>query len=176
MDLSKIETLLSEKEISNKIKELGEILNEHYKNYKSVYVVGILNGCFVFLSDIIRYLRFPLLFDFMTVRSYGKYVESSGVVQIIKDLNVSLYNKNVLVIEDIIDTRLSLMTIDTMLKTRQPREIRYCVLLDKPQRKKIDMFVDWIGFSIPDVFVVGYGLDYAEKYRNLSFIGILKNG
>lgn len=173
MDLSKIKPLITEKDIQRRVKELADELNRTYSNHSRVYIIGILRGCFIFLSDLVRHLTFPLVIDFISVGSYGKSLESSGVVKIIEDLNVSLSGETVIVVEDIIDTRLSLSAVDKILRARKPRELRYCALLDKPSRKQVEFEVDWLGFTIPDEFVVGYGLDASERYRNLKFIGVL---
>lgn len=136
-------------------------------------MVGILKGAFVFLSDLIRYITIPVQVDFMAVSSYGTSTHSSGVVRIMKDLEEGVEGRHVLVVEDIVDTGLTLRYLRENLESRNPASVRVCTLLDKPARRKVEVQVDYNGFRIPDRFVVGYGLDYAERFRNLPYIGIL---
>ena len=135
--------------------------------------MGVLKGAVLFMSDLIRYIDIPLQIDFMAVSSYGSSTESSGVVRILKDLDETVEGKDVLVVEDIIDSGLTLDYMCNILSSRKPASL-ICALLDKPSRRKVDLKVDYLGFEIPDHFVVGYGLDYAEKYRNLPYICVLK--
>ncbi|WIF94774.1 hypoxanthine phosphoribosyltransferase [Caminicella sporogenes] len=170
-DVKKI--LFNEEEIKEKVAELGKQISKDYEN-KDLVVVGVLKGANVFLSDLIRKISIPITIDFMAVSSYGFSTESSGVVKILKDLDFSIEGKNVLIVEDIVDTGLTLKYLYENLKSRKPKSIKICSLLDKHERRKVDIEVDYIGFEIPDAFIVGYGIDYAEKYRNLPFIASLK--
>nr|WP_243109688.1 hypoxanthine phosphoribosyltransferase [Caminicella sporogenes] len=167
------EILFNEEEIKEKVAELGKQISKDYEN-KDLVVVGVLKGANVFLSDLIRKISIPITIDFMAVSSYGFSTESSGVVKILKDLDFSIEGKNVLIVEDIVDTGLTLKYLYENLKSRKPKSIKICSLLDKHERRKVDIEVDYIGFEIPDAFIVGYGIDYAEKYRNLPFIASLK--
>ncbi|MFZ5644590.1 MAG: hypoxanthine phosphoribosyltransferase [Bacillota bacterium] len=167
------EILISEEEIARKVKELAEKISKDYQG-KNILVVGIIKGAVVFLSDLIRNLTVPLNIDFMAVSSYGKASQSSGVVKILKDLDQSIEGRHVIVVEDIVDTGLTLKYMLENLKTRKPASLKICTLLDKPSRRKVDVTPDYNGFEIPDKFVVGYGLDYAEYYRNLRDICVLK--
>ncbi|SHM68645.1 hypoxanthine phosphoribosyltransferase [Caldanaerovirga acetigignens] len=168
------EILISEEEIKKKLKELGKRITEDYRDKKDILLVGVLKGAVLFIADLIRHIDLPLQVDFMAVSSYGASTESSGVVRILKDLDENIEGKNILIVEDIIDSGLTLSYLYNMLKSRKPASIKICTLLDKPSRRKVKIKVDYLGFEIPDYFVVGYGLDYNEKYRNLPFIGILK--
>lgn len=169
------EVLISETELKNRIGELGSEITEYYDHREKVIMVGILRGAVIFMADLARHIKRHVIFDFMDVSSYGQNTESSGMVRIIKDLEENIEGRHVLLVEDIIDTGQTLKHVIEMLKTRAPRSIRVTTLLDKPERrieKQID--VEFNGFEVPDKFVVGYGLDYAEKYRNLPYIGVLK--
>jgi hypoxanthine phosphoribosyltransferase len=168
------EILITEEEIKNKLKELGEKITKDYRDKKDVLLVGVLKGAVLFIADLIRHIDLPVQVDFMAVSSYGASTESSGVVRILKDLDENIEGRNILIVEDIIDSGLTLSYLYNMLKSRKPASIKICALLDKPSRRKVKIKVDYLGFEIPDYFVVGYGLDYNEKYRNLPFIGILK--
>ena len=165
-------TLLTEEEIKLKVAELGKIIESDFEG-EDLLVVGILKGACVFVSDLIRNINLNVNMDFMSVSSYGKGMESSGTVKILKDLDVDIEGKNVLVVEDIIDTGLTLKNLFETLKTRNPKTLKLCTLLDKPERRTVDIDVDYVGFTIPDKFIVGYGIDYAEKYRNLPYIGVV---
>ena len=168
-----LRVLLSEDEIREKVRELGGKITADYKN-SNLVLVTVLKGAVVFLADLMRQIDVPAEIDFMVVSSYGSGVKSSGVVKIVKDLDVPLAGKDILIVEDILDSGLTLSYIKELLKSRGPRSIRIATLLDKPSRRKVDLQADYIGFSVPDEFVIGYGLDYDEKYRNLPYIGILK--
>lgn len=168
-----LRVLLSEDEIREKVRELGGKITADYKN-SNLMLVTVLKGAVVFLADLMRQIDVPAEIDFMVVSSYGSGVESSGVVKIVKDLDVPLAGKDILIVEDILDSGLTLSYIKELLESRGPRSIRIATLLDKPSRRKVDLQADYIGFSVPDEFVIGYGLDYDEKYRNLPYIGILK--
>ena len=168
-----LRVLLSEDEIREKVRELGGKITADYKN-SNLMLVTVLKGAVVFLADLMRQIDVPAEIDFMVVSSYGSGVKSSGVVKIVKDLDVPLAGKDILIVEDILDSGLTLSDIKELLESRGPRSIRIATLLDKPSRRKVDLQADYIGFSVPDEFVIGYGLDYDEKYRNLPYIGILK--
>ena len=168
-----LRVLLSEDEIREKVRELGGKITADYKN-SNLMLVTVLKGAVVFLADLMRQIDVPAEIDFMVVSSYGSGVKSSGVVKIVKDLDLPLAGKDILIVEDILDSGLTLSYIKELLESRGPRSIRIATLLDKPSRRKVDLQADYIGFSVPDEFVIGYGLDYDEKYRNLPYIGILK--
>jgi len=170
-DILKI--LINQNEIKEKVKELGEKITNDYKD-KNLMVVGILKGCVVFLSDLIREINLPLTMDFMVVSSYGSSTKSSGVVRIVKDLEKDIAGKDILIVEDIVDTGLTLNYLVDYLKSRNASSVKICTLLEKPDRRKAEVDLEYVGFHIPDEFVVGYGLDYAETYRNLPFVCILK--
>lgn len=165
--------MISEEEIAKRVKELGQQLTEEYRG-SDLLIVGILKGCMLFLSDLVRAIDLPLAMDFMVVSSYGTATKSSGVVRIIKDLEKEIEGKDVLIVEDIVDTGLTLSYLIENLKTRNPKSVKVCSLLDKPDRRKSQVNIEYVGFTIPDEFVVGYGLDYAEIYRNLPFVCVLK--
>lgn len=167
------EVLVSEEDIKAKVKELGVTITEDYKD-KDLIVVGILKGAVVFMSDLCREIKLPILMDFMAVSSYGKSSVSTGEVRIVKDLDYSVENKDILIVEDIIDTGYTLSYLTDNLKKRGASSVKIITLLDKPDRRKADVYVDYLGFEIPDEFVVGYGLDFAEKYRNLPYVAALK--
>ncbi len=166
-------TLISEEEIKQTVKELGKKLTEDYAG-KNVLLVTVLKGAVVFLADIMREIDLKCEIDFMVVSSYGSSTKTSGNVKIIKDVNIPLEGKDVIIIEDILDSGLTLNYIINMLKERNPNSIEICTLLDKPARRACEVKAKYIGKQVPDEFVVGYGLDFDEKYRNLPFIGVLK--
>lgn len=173
--LKDIDRILYSKElIANKVKELGQKITEAYRPGDEIVVIGVLKGANIFLGDLIREMDIPLYIDFMAVSSYGFSTESSGVVRILKDLDLEVEGKHVLIIEDIVDTGLTLKYLTENIKSRNIASLKICTLLDKPKRRKCDLHIDFIGFEIPDEFIVGYGIDYAEKYRNLPYIAILK--
>ena len=171
-DISKV--LLTERELSDRIRELGKEITRDY-NGKPLHLVGILKGSVVFMTDLMRTIDLPLTMDFMAVSSYGSGVKTSGVVQVIKDLSTPIEGKDVLVVEDILDSGLTLSYITELLASKDANSVKICTLLNKPSRRHPDVHldVDYEGFVIPDDFVVGYGLDYNEKYRNLPFVGVL---
>ena len=169
-DLSSI--LINEAQIQSRVRELGEVISRDYCG-KNPVVIGILKGSLIFMADLIRRLTIPLSIDYVAVSSYGRSTDSSGVVKIVKDLDEPIEGRHVLVVEDIVDTGLTLRYLLDNLQSRGPSSISVCVLLDKPSRRKVDIVPDYCGFEIPDEFVVGYGLDYAESYRNMPFIGVL---
>lgn len=166
------EILLSEESIQNKVAELGNQISKDYAG-KDLVVVGVLRGGFIFLADLVRAIDLPIAIDFISVSSYGSGTSSSGVVRFLKDLDEEISGRHVLVVEDIIDTGTTLKYLIENLKTRQPLSVRVCTLLSKPDRRKVELDVAYNGFIIPDHFVVGYGLDYSERYRNLPYIGVL---
>ena len=165
--------LASEKDISKKVREIGQSISGYYKD-KNLLMVSVLKGSVVFMADLMREINIPVEIDFMAVSSYSKGVKTSGVVKIIKDLDIPLAGFDVLIVEDILDSGLTLSYIIELLQSRGPKSIRLCTLFDKPERRRVNVIPDYVGFVIPDEFVVGYGLDYAEKYRNLPYVGILK--
>lgn len=167
------EVLLSKEEIDQKVKELGKMLAEEYAG-KRPLLVCVLKGALIFVADLARAMDIPLEVDFMAVSSYGVSTKSSGVVRILKDLETGIEGRHVLIVEDIIDTGLTLKYLIENLKSRKPASIKICTLLDKPSRRRVQLQPDFCGFEIPDKFVIGYGLDFAEIYRNLPFIGVLK--
>lgn len=170
-DLDKI--LLTSDEINARVKEIGAEITRDYKG-ESVLMVGILRGAVVFFSELVKNVDLDVRFDFMVVSSYGSSSVSSGEVRIIKDISQPIEGKNVLIIEDIIDTGNTLKNLKRLLLTRNPKSLKICSLLDKPSRRKVEMEGDYVGFTVPNEFVVGYGLDYNEKYRNLPDVGVLK--
>jgi hypoxanthine phosphoribosyltransferase len=165
--------LLSEEQLAARILEIGAEITADYAG-KEILMIGVLRGAVVFMADLARAIKVPVAIDFMAVSSYGAGTSSSGVVRILKDLDENVEGKHVLVVEDIIDSGLTLNYLVDNLKSRQPASIKICTLLNKPDRRKVDVDIAYNGFTIPDHFVIGYGLDYAEKYRNLPFIGVLK--
>lgn len=167
------EVLISKEELSKRVKELGQHISEDYAG-KDLMLIGVLKGSVPFMADLLREITIHCTMDFMAVSSYGNSTQSSGVVRILKDLDSNIENKNILIIEDIIDTGYTLKYLISNLKSRKPRDVSICCLLDKPDRRKADLDIRYVGFKIPDAFVIGYGLDYCERYRNLPFIGILK--
>lgn len=173
METSIGKVLLNEAEIAAKVKELGEQITRDYQG-KNLLVVGILKGAVIFMSDLVREIKTPLGIDFMAVSSYGASTESSGVVRIMKDLERSIEEYHILIVEDIIDTGLTLKYLVENLHSRGPQSVKVCTLLDKPSRRKVEVRADYNGFSIPDEFVVGYGLDFSERFRHLPYIGVLK--
>ncbi len=170
-DVKKV--LLSEEELHAKVAEMGAQVTQDYEG-KNLLLVTVLKGAVIFLADLMREIKQPAEIDFMVVSSYGSGVKSSGVVKIVKDLDINLEGKDILIVEDILDSGMTLDYIKNILQDRNPASIRICTLLDKPARRKVDLQADYVGFTIPDEFVIGYGLDYDEKYRNLPYIGVLK--
>ena len=170
-DVKKV--LLSEEELHAKVAEMGAQVTQDYEG-KNLLLVTVLKGAVIFLADLMREIKQPAEIDFMVVSSYGSGVKSSGVVKIVKDLDINLEGKDILIVEDILDSGMTLDYIKNILQDRNPASIRICTLLDKPARRKVDLQADYVGFTIPDEFVIGYGLDYDEKYRNLPYVGVLK--
>lgn len=167
------EVLISEEELQSKVKELAAQISGDYAG-KNLLLLCILKGGVMFMADLARNITIPAELDFMAVSSYGSSSESSGVVKIVKDLNDHIEGKHVLIVEDIIDSGLTLNYLVKYLKARGPESVEICTILDKPERREVDVEVKYKGFDVPNAFLVGYGLDYAEKYRNIPFIGILK--
>ncbi|MBO5460209.1 MAG: hypoxanthine phosphoribosyltransferase [Ruminococcus sp.] len=172
----KIKVLVSEADADRRIEELGRQISEDYAG-KTVHLICILKGGVFFMCELAKRITVPVTMDFMSVSSYGSGTTSSGVVKIVKDLDESLEGKDVIIVEDIIDTGRTLQHLVQILKQRHPNSIRLCTLLDKPERREKDITikVEYVGFNIPDEFVVGYGLDHAQNYRNLPFIGVIVN-
>lgn len=167
------EVLISHQQIRERTEELGRQITEDYDG-KDPLLICILKGGLMFLADLMREIDLPLEIDFIAVSSYGDSTESSGVVRILMDLERNIQGRHVLIVEDIIDTGRTLSYIIGNLRTRGPASIKVCTLLDKPARRELEIPIDYVGFTIPDRFVIGYGLDYGEIYRNLPFVGILK--
>lgn len=167
------EILITQEQIQAKVEELADQISRDYRD-KNPVLVGVLNGAFVFLADLMRRLDLNCTVDFVSWSSYGKDTSSSGVFRIMKDLETNVESKHVLIVEDIIDTGLTLHYLLDTVRARKPASVKVAALLDKPSRRRIEAKADYLGFQIPDVFVVGYGLDFAQRYRSLPFIGILK--
>lgn len=165
-----VETLISREDVQSRIVELAREISHHYKHSDNLVVVGLLRGSFMFMADLVRHIDVPVEIDFMTASSYGSATESSRDVKILKDLDGEIAGKDVLIVEDIIDTGFTLSKVREILKLREPKSIAICTLLDKPSRREVEVPAEWIGFAIPDEFVVGYGIDYAQRYRNLDYI------
>ena len=167
------EQLITKEEIQKRLRELGEQITEDFKNENEpLIVVGLLRGSIVFMADLIREIRLPLEIDFIEASSYGEGTQTSREVKILKDLRSTISGKNVLVVEDIIDSGFTLKKILQLLGSRNPKKVSLCTLLDKPERREVEIDVQYIGFEIPNEFVVGYGLDFNEIYRNLEYVGI----
>ncbi len=164
--------LIPEDKVDERIRQLGEQISKDYAG-KQVHLIGILKGSVFFICELAKRITLPVTMDFMSVSSYGAGTKSSGVVKLIKDLDESIEGKHVLVVEDIIDSGRTLSYLLKNLSSRRPASIRLCTLLDKPERREVDVDVDYQGFHIPDEFVIGYGLDYDQRYRNLPYIGVL---
>ncbi len=173
MDSSKyvIDQMISAKSIAARVESLAEEITNYFEDTEKLIVVGLLRGSFVFIADLAREISLPIEIDFLEASSYGNQMESSREVRILKDLNAEISGKDVLVVEDIVDTGHTLHHVLNLLKSRGPNRIEACALLDKPLRREVDVKSNWIGFEIPDEFVVGYGIDFAQRDRNLSYIG-----
>ena len=170
-DLEKV--LLTEQEIAKMISGMGKQISEDYKD-KNLLLISVLKGSVVFMSDLMRSIKIPCKIDFMSVSSYGSGTESTGHVKIIKDLDIDLAGYDVLIVEDILDSGNTLYNLKNLLLGRNPKSVKICTFLDKPARRTADIKADYVGIEVPDDFVVGYGLDYNENYRNLPCLGILK--
>ncbi len=166
-----IEELISEKKIKSRVKELGIQIEKDYQGKGDIILVGLLRGSVVFLADLAREISLEAKIDFMVVSSYGDSMESSREVKINKDLEEDIKDKNVIIIEDIIDTGYTLEKVKEYLQLKSPLSLEICTLLDKPERREVPVSVKYVGFEIPDVFIIGYGIDYAQKHRNLPYIG-----
>ena len=169
----KIRVLLTEEEIDNRIKELGEQISKEFEG-EEVFIVCTLKGACFFACELAKRISIPVAIDFMSVHSYGNSTVSSGQIEMKKDLEETIVGKNVIVVEDIVDTGRTLSYLLDNLRARGPKTLKLCSLLDKPDRRVVDIKADYVGFEIPDLFVVGYGLDYAQKYRNLPFVGVVE--
>ena len=169
----RISVLIEEEKVDQRIRELGEQISKDYAG-KQVHLVSILRGSVFFTCELAKRITVPVSLDFMSVSSYGMDTESSGVVKVIKDLDDSIRDKDVIVVEDIVDTGRPLNYLRGSLKAKGPASLKLCAMLDKPDRRVVDVDIDYRGFEIPDKFIVGYGLDYAQKYRNLPYIGIIE--
>ncbi|HIV43997.1 MAG TPA: hypoxanthine phosphoribosyltransferase [Candidatus Faecalibacterium avium] len=166
--------LVTEEQLQAKVAQLGARISQDYAG-KDLLLVSILKGAVVFMADLMRAVSIPCSIDFMVVSSYGgTNTETTGLVKIVKDLDADLTGKDVLIVEDVLDTGVTLSNLVPMLKMRNPSSVKICAILDKPARRKTDIAADYRGFEVPDAFVVGYGLDYNEKYRNLPYVGVLK--
>lgn len=165
--------LISEDELQKTVAELGRQISEDYKD-KNLLMVSVLKGSVIFMADLMRNITIPCNIDFMSVSSYGNGTKSSGVVKIIKDLDVNIEGKDLLIVEDILDSGKTLNYIQEILLARNPNSIRICTLFDKPERREVDLYAEYVGCKVPNEFIVGYGLDYSEYYRNLPYIGVLK--
>jgi hypoxanthine phosphoribosyltransferase len=167
------DTMISEAEIAKRVKELASEIENDFNN-EPIFLIVVLKGSFVFAADLIREIKSDVNVDFISVSSYSDQTETTGKVKLLKDLDADITNKNVVVVEDIIDSGLTLHFLRDHLQMHKPKSIKICTLLDKPERRRIDLPVDYVGFVIPDEFIVGYGIDYAQKYRNLPYIATVE--
>lgn len=167
------EVLFDQKQIERRVREMGDEISRDYAGKKPLFV-GILKGACMFLADLIRSVHLPVALDFIALASYGSATESSGQVQLLKDLESSIEDQDVVLVEDIVDTGLTLTYLMHNLKSRNPRSLKIAALLSKPSRRVVDVKVDYVGFEIPDKFVVGYGLDFAQNYRNLPYVAVIR--
>ena len=167
------EILYTEDQLAEIVARMGRQISEDYRD-KNLFMISVLKGSLIFMADLMRAVTIPCSIDFLSVSSYGAGTTTTGAVRILKDLDDSLEGKDLLIVEDILDSGVTLSFLMKNLSARNPRSIRLCTLLDKPERRRVPLHVDYFGFTIPDEFVVGYGLDYAEKYRNLPDIGVLR--
>jgi hypoxanthine phosphoribosyltransferase len=173
IDDVRLEVLLPAEVIQERVRELGEAISRDYRG-EEVFLVGVLKGAWLFLADLARSITIPAVFDFMAVSSYGASTMTSGLVQILKDIEDSIEGRHVIIVEDIVDSGLTLSYLVDLLKTRRPASLKVCVLLDKPSRRSARVYLDYVGFEIPDAFVVGYGLDYAGHYRQVPYVFTLR--
>lgn len=169
----KVRVLISEEEVERRVCEMGVQISKDY-NGEAVHLVSVLRGGVFFTCELAKRLTVPVSLDFMSVSSYGMDTKSSGVVKVVKDLDDAIEGKNVLVVEDIVDSGRTLRYLLDNLKSRKPKSLKLCTLLDKPERRVVDVHVDYTGFEIPDEFVVGYGLDYMQRYRNFPYVGVIE--
>ncbi|MCR3755049.1 MAG: hypoxanthine phosphoribosyltransferase [Candidatus Westeberhardia cardiocondylae] len=167
-----IKILFSKKKIAHRITELGKSINKYYyKKNSTIILIGLLKGSFIFIADLCRKINFSNKIDFITISRYGNNIKSNKKIKILKNLDENIHSKHVLIIEDIIDSGNTLNQIQKILLLQQPKSISICTLLDKPNRREVDIYAKWIGFTVPDIFMVGYGIDYAQQYRNLPYLG-----
>lgn len=171
-----VTALISEEEIQDRIRSLAVEIERDYPRGEEIHLVAVLKGGFMFMADLVRAMGPHVTMDFMAVSSYGKSTKSSGQVRVLKDLDSSLEGRHIIIVEDIVDTGLTLHYMQNILRARAPKTLRTACLLSKPSRRQVDVPIDYVGFTIDDYFVVGYGLDYAEKYRNLPYIAVLGDG
>ncbi|WP_069299975.1 hypoxanthine phosphoribosyltransferase [Neptunicoccus sediminis] len=169
-----IDQLISAKSIAARVEALADTISEHFRDTDKLVVVGLLRGSFVFIADLVRELDLPCEVDFLETSSYGNSMQSSKEVRILKDLRGEIEGRDILVVEDIVDTGHTLKHVIGLLKSRKPKRLEVCALLDKPSRREVDVKATWTGFEIPDEFVVGYGIDYAQRNRNLAYIGAVR--
>ena len=174
LEAAVVDVLIEEDALQRRIAELGEEISADYAG-RDLLLVGVLKGAVFFMADLMRGLTIPCEIDFMAISSYGEGTDSSGVVRILKDLDINIDGRDVLVVEDIIDSGLTLSYLMRNLEAREPATLEICALLTKPERREIDVPVRWVGFEIPNKFVIGYGLDFAERYRNLPYVGVLSD-
>ena len=167
------EILYTEDQLAEIVARMGRQISEDYRD-KNLFMISVLKGSLIFMADLMRAVTIPCSIDFLSVSSYGAGTTTTGAVRILKDLDDSREGKDLLIVEDILDSGVTLSFLMKNLSARNPRSIRLCTLLDKPERRKVDIHADYVGAQVPDEFIVGYGLDYAEKYRNLPYIGVLK--
>ncbi len=167
----RIDIMISEADLARRVAELGAAITERYRDTECLVLVGLLRGSCVFLSDLCRAIKLPVNLDFMTASSYGSSMQSTRDVRILKDLDDDIKGRDVLIVEDIIDTGFTLEKVTQILRLREPKSLAICTLLDKPSRREVQVAVDFVGFAIPDEFVVGCGIDYAQHHRNLPYIG-----
>lgn len=168
------EIWFDEDQLQDAVKDLGRVISKDYSG-KNLLLVGILKGCFVFMADLVRVITIACAVDFMSVSSYGSGTESGGAVRIIKDLDLPLENYDVLIVEDILDSGNTLNYVKDILSKRNPKSLKICNMFDKPSRRQVNIQADYVGYEIADEFIVGYGLDYDERYRNLAYVGVLKS-
>lgn len=171
-----LDVLLSEDDIQARIKELGNQITQDYADSDSLHVIAVLKGSFLFLADLVRAIDLEMTIDFLGLSSYGDSTETSGVVRMTQDLSMAIKDRDVLVIEDIVDTGLTMRYLFDNLQTRKPKSMHVCTLLDKPENRTVEIPMRYVGFEVPNEFVIGYGLDYAEKFRNLPYIGVVRQG
>jgi hypoxanthine phosphoribosyltransferase len=169
------EILVQRDELAHRVRELGEQISADYEG-RPLFLVGVLKGAVFFLSDLMRHLRVPCEVDFMAVASYGSSTDSSGIVRILKDLDAPIEGRDVLIVEDIVDSGLTLSYLLRTLRARNPASLEVCALLTKPERRKVDLPIRYVGFEIPNRFAIGYGLDYGQRYRNLPYVAVLEEG
>ncbi len=171
--MDKLEVLINESDIKDRVEELGQIISKDYEG-KEIIVISLLRGSFMFTADLVRQIDVPVAVEFMTTSSYGHGQESSGNVKIISDIRFDIEGKDVLIVDDILDSGNTMAKVVDLLSERSPRSIKTCVMLDKPSRRQVDLSPDYVGFEIDDLFVLGYGLDYEDFCRNLPFIGVFR--